>query len=595
MGGLQFEPERMRETGYRTVDALVEALAAVDAPPLRRASPAQLRGAVGKGAPEQGEPYEHVLERLLRDVLPYRSRGDHPGFLAFIPFAGTWPGALGDFVASALNVYAGSWMEGAGVAALELEVLRWFADWIGYPSDAGGALVSGGSIANLTAFACARETRVGEMSDRLVAYVGDQAHSSVARAARLLGFRPHQLRVLASRDDHRLDPDTLAAAIDDDLALGHTPLVVSASGGGTNTGVVDPLRELAAVCAERGVWLHVDAAYGGFAALSERGRRALDGIELADSVTLDPHKWLYQPYECGCLLVRDASLLEQAFAIAPYYLDDARAADGEVNFSDRGVQLTRAARVLKLWLSLRTFGIGAFREAIDRCLDLAEHARRRVEASERLELLAGDLGVVCLRRVEVGLDEAELEWLNAGLVAAVERSGIGLVSSTRLAGRYVIRLCVLSHTTTQDDLDRIVDILERADPVVPDSDGYDREGDVLAAAFAGLGQVREHDEGDVVVAQGEESRDFYLVIDGTLDVYVDGAHARTLYAGEFFGELAAVDWGAGFGYRRSATVVATSHARLLVIASAELNALVTASPQVAAALHGALRERSARR
>jgi hypothetical protein len=403
------------------------------------------------------------------------------------------------------------------------------------------------------------------------------------------------VRVLATDAGHRLDADALAAALDEDAALGRTPLFVSASGGATNTGVVDPLRALATVCRERGVWLHVDAAYGGFAALTERGRAALDGIELADSVTLDPHKWLYQPYECGCVLVRDGRQLEDAFAITPHYLDDARPARGEVNFSDRGVQLTRAARVLKVWLSVRTFGVAAFRDAIERSLDLAEHVRRRVRASEKLELLGGELGVVCLRRVEAGFDEFELERLNAGVVAALERSGLGLVSSTRLGGRYVIRLCVLAHTTTRADVDRVLDFVERATPILPADDGYERDGDVIAAAFAGLGTVHAVDEGDVVVAQGEESRDFYLVVDGELDVHVDGKRVRTLAVGEFFGELAATDWGAGFGYRRSATVVATTGSRLLVVPSSDLNALVTRNPRVAAALYGALRQRSARR
>jgi glutamate/tyrosine decarboxylase-like PLP-dependent enzyme len=589
--GLRVDPERMRETGYRTVDALVEALGDAGAPPLRRGTVDDLRGAVAGAPPDTGEPYEDVLAHLMRNVLPFRSRGEHPGFLAFIPFAAMWPGALGDFVASALNVYAGSWMEGAGVTALELAVTRWFADWIGYPESASGTLVPGGSIANLTALACAREFAVGEMRDDLVGYVGDHAHSSVARAARLLGFRPHQLRVLPSRDDHRLAPDAVAAAISDDVAAGLTPLFVSASGGGTNTGAVDPLRELAAVCRTYGVWLHVDAAYGGFAVLTDRGRAALDGIDLADSVTLDPHKWLYQPYECGCLLVRDGRLLEHAFAVEPHYLGDARAAAGEVNMSDRGLQLTRSARALKVWVSLRTLGLGAFRDAIDRCLDLAEHVRERARSSSRLELLGGELGVVCLRRVESGLDEAALERLNAGLVARVEARGRALVSSTRLAGRYAIRLCVLGHETTQADVDALLDMLEQEPPLQAASRAYERDGDLAAAALSGIGTIATVDAGDVVVAAGDSSRDFYVVLDGGVDVHVDGCPVRTLGPGEFFGELAAADWGAGYGYRRSATVVASTPTRLRVVTASELNALAHSNPAVASVLNAAVRER----
>lgn len=231
---------------------------------------------------------------------------------------------------------------------LELVVLGWFKQWIGYPDEAAGVLVSGGSAANLTALACAREALLGAMSGEVVAYLSDQAHSSMARAARVLGFRPNQVRVLPVDDDYRMRPEALAAAMAADLRAGRRPLFVAASAGSTSTGAVDPLPELAAVCRERGVWFHVDAAYGGFAALTGRGRRWLAGMELADSVTLDPHKWLYQPFECGCLLVRAGRRLREAFRIQPDYLKDTEAASHEVNFSDLSVQLSRASRALKL-------------------------------------------------------------------------------------------------------------------------------------------------------------------------------------------------------------------------------------------------------
>jgi glutamate/tyrosine decarboxylase-like PLP-dependent enzyme len=596
---LALDPERMRELGYRTVDLLVDALAD-DVPPLRRAGP-ELRRRFSDPAPEEGEEFETLLAELARDALPFRSKGDHPSFLAFIPFAGTWPGALGDFVASAYNSFAGSWMEGAGAAALELQVVDWFSSWVGYPATAAGALVSGGSIANLTALACAREALAGPMSDDLVGYVSDQAHSSIARAGRVLGFRPEQLRLIPADSGHRLPPAAVAAAIDADRRDGRRPLFVAASAGSTNTGAVDALGELAAVCRDRDVWLHVDAAYGGFAVLTERGRTALAGLELADSITLDPHKWLYQPYECGCVLVRDGALLERAFSITPHYLEDARVREGEVNFSDRGLQLTRAARALKVWLSVRTFGLAAFRDAIDRALDLAEHARRRAEESETLELLGGSLGVVCLRRTEPGATEEELELLNAGLVGAVEASGVGLVSSTRLDGRYAIRLCILSHTTTRADVDAVLDLLETAEPGAVASDGYARDRDVtttraaIAAAFAAAGREQAVAPGETIVTQGETTRDFYVVIDGALDVLVDGERVRALGPGDFFGELAALDWGAGYGYPRLATVVAVSPARVRVVPPELLNDVAATSPEVAGAIRAAVRERLPRR
>jgi glutamate/tyrosine decarboxylase-like PLP-dependent enzyme len=355
----------MRQQGYRIVDLLVDRLLA-DGPPLQRATPAEMRERLGGPPPAEAQPLEAVFERLADDVLPFRSRVDHPRFLAFIPGSGTWPGALADFVASACNVYAGSWMESAGPSQVELEVLGWFKAWVGYPAEAAGSLTSGGSAANMTALACAREAKAGAMRDDLVLYASDQAHSSIARAARLLGFRPDQVRVLPTENDLRLAPESLAAAIEADLRAGRSPLAVTANAGSTNTGITDPLPELAEVCRKHGVWLHVDAAYGGFAVLSERGREQLRGLELADSLTLDPHKWLYQPFECGCVLVRDGRLLRSAFELVPDYLSDARATDEEANFSDLGLQLTRTSRALKVWVSLQAFGLDAFRAAITR-------------------------------------------------------------------------------------------------------------------------------------------------------------------------------------------------------------------------------------
>jgi len=302
---LALDREAMRRLGYLTVDMLVDRVADESAPPLTRATPAEMATRLGGPPPAEGESIEQILAELDEDVLPFMSRVAHPRFFAFVPSCGTWPGALGDLVASACNVYAGSWMESAGPSQVELELLGWFKDWIGYPPESAGALLSGGSVANMTALACAREAIAGPMSDKLVVYVGDQAHSSLARAARVLGFHADQVRVLPADSSYRLSPRKLAAAIDADVEAGRTPLLVSVSAGATNTGAVDPLPELAALCRERGVWLHADAAYGGFATLTGRGRERLTGLGLADSVTLDPHKWLYQPYECGCLLVRE--------------------------------------------------------------------------------------------------------------------------------------------------------------------------------------------------------------------------------------------------------------------------------------------------
>ena len=633
-------PEAMRALGYRTVDMLVEQLSGVrDRPALRRASPAQMRERL-PAPPDAPRSFEALMHELERDVLPYMSRCDHPGYFAFIPACGTFPAALGDFIASALNIYAGSWMEAAGPNRLELLVLDLFKQWISYPEQAAGVLVSGGSAANMTALACAREAAARNAqsaaeadggAEQNVAYVSDQAHSSIARAARALGMRPGQLRVLPTDERHRMRLDALAGAIAADVRRGRTPFFVSASAGSTNTGAIDPLPEMAAICLQAGAWLHVDAAYGGFAAVTDRGRDWLAGIELADSVTLDPHKWLYQPFECGCVLVRDGERLRSAFEVVPDYLKDAAAHAGEVNFSDLGFQLTRSSRALKLWLSLSYFGVDAFRTAIDRTLDLAVRAEQLIGEHPELELLSpAQLGIVCFRRRFAGA--AEEEWqagrLNAALVGRFEQSGLGLVSSTTLEGRYAIRLCILNHTTTEADVERTIGWF--ADSAVPSlsdpsahialsvedrgatvSEGWnvgeafslqdiaelplfaDLPPDQAARAARWSREVRVA-AGETVVERWDAAREFYVIIEGEAEVFIDGEYVRHLGRGDFFGEVAALDWGSGFGYVRTATVVAASDLRLLMLEPVRLAALIRDCPVLGDKLEFTARERMRR-
>jgi len=455
---LSIARERMRELGYRTIDFLVERMHG-GTPGIVNAAPDDWPDRLAHLPTDSGQAFEDILAEVDELVIHQYARIDHPGFFAFIPGAGTWPGALADLIASALNIHVSDWMESPGPSRLELAVLGWFKDWAGYPVEAGGLLVSGGSVANLTALACAAErVSVGSRGDAVV-YLSDQAHSSMGRAARVLGFGADRIRVLPTDDAFRLSPAAVAAAIDEDAGAGRRPLFLCASAGTTNTGAVDPLGELAEVCHERGVWLHVDGAYGGFAVLTPRGRELLEGLDRADSVTLDPHKWLAQPFECGCLLVRDGSVLHRTFRTAADYLRDTEL--GEPNFQDIGIQLTRAFRALKVWMSFRFFGLDAFRSAIQDSLELAGSAADSIEATPELELLVPpQLSILCLRRHPAGVDdEGELEQINARLVSALARSGEGLVSSTRVDGRYAIRMCVLNHTTGAEDVQHVLRFL----------------------------------------------------------------------------------------------------------------------------------------
>ncbi len=622
---LALDAETMRAIGYQTVDMLVELLCDPTVPATRTATPEAMDARVGPAAPEGPRAFGELLAQLRDDVLPFMSRLQHPAYFAYIPASGTFPGALGDLIDSALNIDVGSWRQCAGPSHLELVVLGWFRDWIGYPPEAAGVLVSGGSAANMTALACARETLLGAMTERVVAYVSDQTHSSVARAARALGFRPEQVRVLPTGASYRLQPATLAAAMDADAAAGLQPLFVAAAAGATNTGAVDDLRGLAEVCRRRGAWLHVDGAYGAFAALTARGRERLAGIELADSVTLDPHKWLYQPFECGSLLVRDGALLHRAFEIAPDYLKDTLV-DREVNFADRGFALSRSSRAVKVWLSVNTFGVDAFRRAIDTSIDLALRAEEIVSAGDELELMsAASLGIITFRRRVAGADEDETARVNAALVAAFEATGTGLVSSTRLRGRYAIRLCVMNHSSTEADVRRVLRWFASAplpaapppeptaiDPLRGDiAEGwlgppaiarqrlarlalFDGVDDVVLRRVASWGHALGVARGAELVRRWDAARDFYVIVRGDARVERDGELLAMLGPGEFFGEIAALDWGAGYGYVRTATVTAATDLELLVLAPAHLGLLMRDSALVARRVERARRERLAR-
>jgi glutamate/tyrosine decarboxylase-like PLP-dependent enzyme len=413
--------EAMRRTGYAAVDALVARLADPEADPvLRRASPAEMRARLGGPAPEQGGGLDAVLARVIEDVLPYAAGTNHPGYFAFIPYFTTWPAAVAELIATAANVSPWAWMESPAATQIELEVIDWFRSWLGMPEGTAGVLVSGGSAANLTALLVAREAAGGPSEDSVV-YVSDQGHSSLARTARAMGLRPHQVRVLPTDDHWRLQPEAVAAAASADRRAGRVPIAVCAGAGATSTGAVDPLVGLADVCAAEGLWLHVDAAYGGFAALTAKGWALLAGIERADSVTLDPHKWLFQPFECGGVLIRDRARLARTFAIHPDYLDSTGThAPGEVNLGDWGLQLSRGFRALKVWMSVQAFGLAAFRAAIDRDMELAAYAEELVRGQAELTLMApATLGIVCFRREWPGCDEAETERRGIALADAV--------------------------------------------------------------------------------------------------------------------------------------------------------------------------------
>ncbi|MDH5590007.1 MAG: aminotransferase class V-fold PLP-dependent enzyme [Gemmatimonadota bacterium] len=421
--------------------------------PWRGADREALEPLLREPPPEEGRDPREVVERVVRDVLPVAARVDHPRFFAFVPSSATWPGVMADFLAAGFNTFQGTWLGSGGPSQLELVVVDWVREWLGYPEGAGGLFTSGGSAASLDALVVAREE--AGAPERPVVYMGDQSHSALIRAARIVGVRPERIRRVSSDGRFRVRVDDLARMIREDREAGLTPVAICANAGATNTGAVDPLEELADLAAREGIWLHVDAAYGGFAVLTGRGRALLRGIERADSVALDAHKWLFQPFEAGCLMVKDVRRLERTFSIRPEYLQDIELGDQHVNFADRGLQLTRSFRALKVWMSIQTFGMKAFRGAVARGMELADRAEEFIRAAPDLELLSeASLGVVCFRVNPAGksLDEAALEALNESAQDRVIAGGKAMMSSTRLNGVYSLRLCILNHTTTWDDV-----------------------------------------------------------------------------------------------------------------------------------------------
>jgi aromatic-L-amino-acid/L-tryptophan decarboxylase len=449
---LQPDSESMRRLGYLVVDRLVEwneELA--NRPAATRAPRAELEQALAGAPSEDPCDPEALLGRLFADAIPYGQRTDHPRFMGYVPGAGTWTAVLGGLVAKGCNVFGGSWLGNAGTTVLELTVLDWFKEWLGYPTDADGLLTSGGSEANLLGVLCARATILDDDLGDAVAYTTAEAHSSVGRALRAAGLRDDRIRELPTDERFRMQPSVLREAVAADRAAGRRPFLLVATAGSTNTGAIDPLSELRAVCDEHDMWLHVDAAYGGFFALTDRGRTALAGLELADSITLDPHKGLAQPWGTGCILVRRENGLSDAFRMTAVYLRDARRYDDAVNLFDRGLQLTRPALGVPIWLSVHTVGLGQLRGTLDACIDHARHVQAAVEARADAELVTpASLGIVTFRRRD-GRDEEAVHRVNA--------SGLALISTTLVDGEMTLRLCINSFRTTRRDVDTVLDAL----------------------------------------------------------------------------------------------------------------------------------------
>ena len=415
-----------------------------------------------KGPPEDGRPAAEVIERAAREVLPLTARNDHPRFFGFIPSSPTWPGVVADFMAAGYHINQCTWLVASGPSQLELVVIDWFRRWIGYPECAGGLFTSGGSAASVDAFVAAREA--AGHPERATVYMSDQSHSALSRAAMIVGIRRECIRMVPSDAHFRMDMDALARTVAADRDAGLSPIAVAANAGTASTGAIDRLEETADFCAAEGLWLHVDAAYGGFAVVTEQGKRLLRGIERADSVGLDAHKWFFQPYEAGCLMVKDEGTLKDAFAVRPDILQDTVWGTNHPNFSNLGLQLSRSVRALKVWMSVRTFGMTAFRRAVAKGMELSARAEVHVRASPVLEAMnKAALGIVCFRvnPSDDDVDEEVLDKVNRTVLARMFWDDPAFMSSTLLHGTFALRMCIVNHTTTWDDVRETLEAVER--------------------------------------------------------------------------------------------------------------------------------------
>jgi len=484
---LDITRDALRELSAESVALVMDYFERVsELPVFPDTSAAQIREQLETSLPTEGEPLERLIEDCRVVVKASRQNG-HPRFFGYIASPSTPIGAFADLIASALNANVTSWRSSPAPTEVERITVRWLGELIGY-KDASGLLTSGGSIANLNALFIAHRVKAGDDTSRkglwnagapMTVYASDQVHLSIPKAADVLGIGRDQVRLVKSDERLKLDVRTLRERIASDISNGLRPFCIVANAGTTNTGAVDTLEEIAAVAEEHGLWLHVDGAYGALASLDESKRPLFAGIERADSISLDPHKWLYAPVDCGCLLFRDATRAASVFSSseADYIKVHEKTDDESFAFWDYGIELSRRFRALKIWLMLRYYGTRRVAEAISKDNALAGLMAERIRASEDFELLAPtELSVCCFRYVPTELREKlltedeetrarlnrHLDELNARIMHRVQRAGRAYISNATLRGRYALRACITNFRTTSEDIIETLNIVREA-------------------------------------------------------------------------------------------------------------------------------------
>jgi glutamate/tyrosine decarboxylase-like PLP-dependent enzyme len=465
-----------RALGHQLVDEVAALLAGVPAGPVTKdRTPAGVRDALALhgSLPEDGTDPSALLTETARRLFDQSLFNAHPRFFGYITAPPAPIGILGDFLASALNANCGSWTLAPAASEVEAQTVRWIGELIGFPAG-DGLLVSGGNMANMVCLIAARaaaapwDVRATGVAGgpQLVAYASRETHTWIQKAADICGLGTAAIRWIDTGSDLRMDAAALRRALDEDLAAGRRPFIVVGTAGSVSTGAVDPLREIAAICRERRIWFHVDGAYGAFAAAVPDASADLRALGEADSVAVDPHKWLYAPLEAGCALVRDREALRRAFSYhPPYYHFDEQA----LNFVDRGPQNSRGFRALKVWLALRHAGASGYRQMIAGDIALSRAMAAAVEREPELELLTQSLSITTFRYVPPDLprasDAAAADYLNAlntALLDTLQRGGDIFVSNAVIDGRYALRACIVNFHTRLADVEAVPAIVVAA-------------------------------------------------------------------------------------------------------------------------------------
>jgi aromatic-L-amino-acid decarboxylase len=469
---LDDDNDGFRSTAHRAVDWMADYLENVGKyPVLSRAKPGEIASAFGGTAPREGRPLEDLLVEFEDKILPGVTHWNHPAFFAYFAITGSRAGVLGEMLSATLNLNGMLWKTSPAVTELETTVLEWLRKAMGLPDGLFGIINDTASINSYLALAAAREATgfsirelgmTGRELPQMRVYCSDQSHSSIEKAALALGFGARGIRKILADEAFRMDARSLSHAIEEDIAAGVKPVAVACTVGTTSTGAVDPVAEIAAITRRHGIWLHVDGAYAGPATVHPRFRWIWNGIEDADSIVVNPHKWLFTPVDCSVLYTKRPDMLKETFSLVPDYL---KTSESEViNYMDYGLQLGRRFRALKLWLVLSHYGTARLGDVIAGHVDLAEGLARFIEATPGYELAAPQsFSVVVFRKVvrlaDGSVDEEASERANEALMNAINESGRAFVSQTRLRGRYVLRVAIGNGATTHEHVDRLKEFI----------------------------------------------------------------------------------------------------------------------------------------